>query len=363
MMLNKKKIIIALSLIPQYFIIKLLAHYPEFVETYYSNGLYPIVSRILRFILGWLPFSFGDILYTIAGVYVIRWIIINRKRIIKDSKAWLIDVFSAVSILYFAFHFFWGLNYYRLPVHKTLNINNTYSTEELIDVTKQLIQRSNEIHFSLSNNDTIKIDMPYTKSELLNKTANGYTQLATVYPHLKHTAQSTKLSLYSIPLTYMGFSGYLNPFTNEAQIDGLIPLYQYPTTACHEEAHQLGYAAENETNFIGCLAAIHNEDDYFKYSGYIFALRHCINEVYNRDKDMHKTLVATINKGILLNYKESYTFWNSYKNPLEPLFKILYGNYLKANNQDKGIESYSYAVALMVNYFKNPSPKETLKKS
>jgi len=355
-MLKNKKFLIALSLIPQYFIVKLLAHYPQLVETYYSQGLYPIISKILRFILGWLPFSFGDFLYTIAGIYVIRWLIINRKRIIKDTKAWLIDVFSAVSILYFAFHFFWGLNYYRLPVHKALNLNNRYSTEELIAVTKQLIQKSNAIHLSISTNDSLKIEIPYSKRELLDKTQNGYTQLATVFPTLKHTAQSTKLSLYSLPLTYMGFRGYLNPFTYEAQIDGLIPLYQYPTTASHEEAHQLGYAAENETNFIGCLAAIHNEDIYFKYSGYIFALRHCLNELYKRDKESHKTLVTTINKGILLNYQESYTFWSNYQNPLEPLFKILYGNYLKANNQDKGIESYSYAVALMVNYFKNTTP-------
>ncbi len=351
-MLKNKKIIIALSLIPQYFIIKLLAHYPEVVETYYSHGVYPVTSKLLRFMLGWIPFSIGDILYTIAGIYIIRWLILNRKRIIKDSKAWLIDVFSAVSILYFAFHIFWGLNYYRLPVHKALNIDNKYTTVDLIEVTKQLIQKSNEIHLRIVSNDTVKVSIPYTKRELLNKTANGYANLANVFPNLEHQVQSTKLSLYSLPLTYMGFSGYLNPFTNEAQIDGLIPLYQYPTTACHEEAHQLGYAAENETNFIGGLAAIHNDDVYFKYSGYIFALRHCINEVYNRDKEVHKTLISTINKGILLNYQETYTFWNGYENPLEPLFKILYGNYLKANNQDKGIESYSYAVALMVNYFK-----------
>ncbi len=351
-MLKNKKIIIALSLIPQYFIIKLLAHYPEVVETYYSHGVYPVTSKLLRFMLGWIPFSIGDILYTIAGIYIIRWLILNRKRIIKDSKAWLIDVFSAVSILYFAFHIFWGLNYYRLPVHKALNIDNKYTTVDLIEVTKQLIQKSNEIHLRIVSNDTVKVSIPYTKRELLNKTANGYANLANVFPNLEHQVQSTKLSLYSLPLTYMGFSGYLNPFTNEAQIDGLIPLYQYPTTACHEEAHQLGYAAENETNFIGGLAAIHNDDVYFKYSGYIFALRHCINEVYNRDKEVHKTLISTINNGILLNYQETYTFWNGYENPLEPLFKILYGNYLKANNQDKGIESYSYAVALMVNYFK-----------
>ena len=356
-MLKKKKILIAFSIIPQYLLVKLLSNYPDFIETYYSNGLYQFTSKALRYVLGWLPFSVGDLFYTIAGIYIIRWLIINRKRIIKDTKAWCIDVLSVISLVYFAFHLFWGMNYYRLPLHETLQIENTYTTEELITVTKKLIETSNSIHNNINPNDSLKVEMPYTKSELLDKTVYGYNALAEKFPHLKYNPSSTKLSIYSLPLTYMGFSGYLNPFTNEAQVNGIIPLYKYPTTACHEEAHQIGYAAENETNFIGCLAAIHNEDIYFKYSGYIFALRHCLNEMYRRDQGCYEDLVETINKGILKNYQESYDFWKSYKNPLEPIFKSTFNSFLKANNQDKGIKSYSYAVALFVNYFKVTSYK------
>jgi len=351
MMLKNKKTIIALSIIPQYLIVKLLSNYPDFVETYYSNGLYQLTSKALRFVFGWLPFSIGDILYAIAGLYIIRWFFINRKRILKDTKAWFIDVFATLSLVYFAFHLFWGLNYYRLPLHETLELKNTYNTEELVRVTKKLIEKSNELHINITKNDSVKVIIPFSKKELLNKTPNGYVGLAKIYPNLKYTSTSLKLSLYSLPLTYMGFSGYLNPFTNEAQIDGLIPLYKYPTTASHEAAHQIGYAAENETNFIGCLAAINNEDIYFKYSGYIFALRHCLNEIYRRDEGCYEDLVKTVNKGILKNYQESYDFWKSYQNPLEPLFKSTFNSFLKANNQEKGIKSYSYVVALFVNYF------------
>ena len=48
-------------------------------------------------------------------------------------------------------------------------------------------------------------------------------------------------------------------------------------------------------------------------------------------------------------------FWESYNNPFEDLSKAFWDNFLKANNQEKGIMSYSYMVALAVNYFeKNP---------
>lgn len=350
-MLKKKKILIAFSIIPQYIVIKLISNYPNFIETYYSNGLYQLVSKALRYAFGWLPFSVGDLFYTIAGIYIIRWLILNRKRVFKDTKAWIIDVLVVVSFVYFAFHLFWGMNYYRLPLHQTLKLENTYTTEELIAVTNNLITTSNAIHFGITHNDSLKVEMPYTKKELLNRTIGGYDALVEKYPHLNYNPRSVKLSIYSLPLTYMGYSGYFNPFTNEAQIDGLIPLYQFPTTASHEVAHQIGYAAENETNFIGCLAAIHNEDVYFKYSGYIFALRHCLNEIYKRDEGQYEILIKRVNRGIIENYIESQVFLIKYQNPLEPIFKIIYNTFLKANNQEKGIESYNYAVALFVNYF------------
>jgi hypothetical protein len=43
--------------------------------------------------------------------------------------------------------------------------------------------------------------------------------------------------------------------------------------------------------------------------------------------------------------------WAQYKNPLEPLFKSIYNNFLKANAQDKGIKSYSYVVGLIVGHY------------
>jgi hypothetical protein len=305
--------------------------------------------------LGWLPFSFGDLVYAFAIIYILRWLIKNFKRIKTDTKNWFIDVFSAVSMLYFAFHLLWGINYYRLPLYKSLGLKSDYTTEQLVDVTKKLIVISNKIHSEIIQNDSLPVVIPFSKSEILNMVPSGYNNLKKHYPHLEYHPKSIKKSLFSLPLTYMGFSGYLNPLTNESQVDALIPVYIFPTTASHEIAHQLGYAAENEANFIGCLAAINHNDIYFKYSGYTFALRFCLNEIYKRDETLFDSISETLNKGILKNFKEMRVFWEAYENPAEPLFKITYSSYLKANKQDKGMESYSYVVALMVNYFENNS--------
>ncbi len=352
-MSKKKKLIITLLLIVQVLLIQVLKNFPEFVEQFYSHGLYIFISKLMRYSFGWIPFSFGDVIYTLVGIYVIRWVIVNRKRIFKDTLDWLLDIGATLSMAYFAFHILWGYNYYRPPLYESLNIEAEYTTEQLIDFTERLIEKSNAIHAQIAPNDSTAVVMPFTKSDIFDKMQNGYNNLSEAYPNFKYQPKSIKKSLYSIPLTYMGFSGYLNPFTNEAQVDGLIPTYKFPTTSCHEAAHQMGYAAENEANFIGCLASIYNDDNYFKYSGYTFGLRHCLVEIFRRDKDLYYEILETVNKGILKNYMEVDKFWKSYKNPLEPVFEQTFDTFLKANNQADGMKSYSYVVALLVNYYKD----------
>jgi hypothetical protein len=351
--MSGKKILLAFSFIVVWGFTRLLATEPNWTEQYYSNGIYKIISTLSRLAFGWIPFSVGDVFYTIGGFLILRWLLRNWRRSYKDFKNWVLELLTGFSFVYLAFHFFWAFNYYRQPLHQQLSIGKDYTTQQLISVTEQFIESANAAHKSVQYSDTLKVEVPYTKTEILNKTAAGYKVLSESLPMFKYKQPSIKASLYSIPLTYMGFSGYLNPFTNEAQVDILIPKYQLPSTASHEVAHQLGYAAENEANFIGVLACLHHTDPYFNYSGQVFALRYCLNELYLRDQETFKDLRKKIHPGILKNYRESQDFWNAYENPLEPLFKTTYDSYLKANNQDKGIESYSYVVALIVNYYQS----------
>ena len=348
----KIKLYLCIFLIIQIVGIQILKSAPEVIEFYYSKGLYLGISKLLRYSLGWLPFSLGDLFYSITVLYSIRWFFINFRRIYRDTKKWSLDVFSSISILYFAFHLFWGFNYYRLPLHQNMELKKRYTNNDLISFTKKMIKASNFYHEKLSNNqDSLSIKLPYTNDEVYDIAPLGYKNLAQIHPEFSYVAQSIKSSLFSLPLTYMGFSGYINPFTNEAQVDHLIPKMKLPTTTCHEIAHQIGYAGENEANFVGFLAAIENDDFYFKYSGYTFALRYCLNDLYKRvPKETYCHIIYEIRPGIFKQFQDYNEFWSQYENPLEPLFKSTYDGYLKANNQSAGIMSYSEVLSLMVNY-------------
>ncbi len=350
-MQKRTKLILAVMLPLQILLLQILKKFPTFIETYYSNGIFPILSKMMRYLFGWIPFSIGDIFYLLIVIVAIRWVYKNLIRIRTDLFRFIVDIAATLSIVYFVFNLIWGFNYYRVPLYKTLQINTDYTTEELISTTKRLITKSNEMHRQLGFPDSVKIDLPHTHKEIFESSISGYQNLAKKHPSFYYTQISLKKSTWSLGLTYMGYSGYYNPFSGEAQVNNKIKTYKFPVVSCHEQAHQLGYAAENEANFLATLATLNNDDPYIQYSGYIFTLRYCVNEIARRDIDTYHALLKTINPGILKSYKEMRDFWRSYKNSFENFSKAFWNQFLKANNQSKGIMSYSYMVALVVNYY------------
>ena len=232
-----------------------------------------------------------------------------------------------------------------------MGFDKKYTPEELLDFTNRLIVKTNAMHLEVTGDKDAKVVSPYNVEEIYNRSLQGYHAIAMINPNFNFTNESLKSSLISTPLSYMGFGGYLNPFTNEAQVNRNLPLYNLPTTACHEMSHQLGYASESEANFIGYLASVNNSDIYFQYSGYTFALKYCLRNIKRIDEEKERALLPLINKGILANYEESEEFGKKYESFIETFFKFFYDNYLKMNHQKDGLETYSKFTGLLVNYY------------
>jgi hypothetical protein len=304
----------------------------------------------MRTLWGRFPFSVGDVLYGVLILYAVYWLYQKRKSNWKD-KLW--SALSILSVFYFMFHVLWAFNYYREPLFEKMNIQRDYSDKDLLEFTQKLISKTNAIQFKITHNTNQKVSVPYSQDQLFEMTQDGYKTLAQQYPIFKYEIPSRKKSLFSLPLTYMGFGGYLNPFTNESQVNDKLPKYGFPNVICHEMAHQIGYASESECNFIGFLACIKNKDAYVQYSAYTTALRYCLENIILKDEAQFKILKPSINKGILENYKESETFWAAYDTFIDKGFQIFYDNFLKSNQQKEGIESYSKYVNLLINYYKD----------
>ena len=332
------------SLYPYVFILllfQLIIRYPNLIENYYSNLVYKNISYYIILFFNKFRFSVGDLLYLfIPIVFFLKLNKTNTRR--KNLKIYLKVLFG----VYIIFNIQWGLNYHRIPIQEKLTNTKNYSLGQLKKTTIYYINKTNKIHKKISINDSISVkfdnDLFFESLESIKN--SSYNKNQKLNPTIKK-------SLFSLPLSYMGFSGYINPFTLEAHINANVSKLNIPTTICHEIAHQLGYSAENEANYISIEATLNSDNEYVNYSGSTFALKYLLNEIYLNDKKTYDELISKINIGVLKNYKEVSENWKRYKNPLEKYFKKSYDIYLKANNQTKGIKTYNLVVDLLVNKY------------
>lgn len=346
---------LAFSIIPQFLLVQWAARSPAWVETVYSRGIYPYISSGLRWLYGWAPFSIGDLLYTGLGIAGMYYGIRGLRSFRKDPGRVLTNLVGIISLAYFSFHLLWALNYHRQPLAEHLDLQPTYTEEELLNYTGELVNQLNMQHGELSASPDIAVDFPFTKEQARKMSIEGFRSLEALADDFTYRVPSLKNSLYSRMLSIMGYGGYLNPFTNEAQVNGKLPLFRYTVVCGHEIGHQLGYSKENETNFIGYLVARNHRDPYFQYSATAYALAYTLGEVGRRDKQKLREFQEQLNPGVRKNYEEIENFWKSYANPAEPVFKSIFDQFLRMNRQKEGIRSYNRVVGLMIAYHRKES--------
>jgi hypothetical protein len=345
------KWLIPLSLI---LFIQLLKFFPSVIEKYYSTGLYVYMVTTLRTITGFIPFSIGDILYFIVlagcAFTAIKFVI----KLIKKEAQWKYSVLKLLQFIrrllwvYITFYLLWGLNYYRSGITAQLHLKvENYSTEDLCNITNLLIDKTNKSRLALSKDSLLP--QPAIK-DIYQEAVTNYKGIASTFPFLHYKVKSVKRSLYTAFAPYFGFTGYYNPFSGEAQLRDDVPRILIPYTVSHEMAHQLGYASETEANFAGYLAAANSTDNYFKYSVYLDLYRYARIELMMRNvlPDNNYKLDSLVK----MDLRNINRFFLKERNRVSGKVMNLYGMYLQANNQQKGINSYDDVISLLIAYYK-----------
>lgn len=350
---NSRKIVwFSILLLVQLLGIRVISFYPSLVEKYYSEGIYLLIAKYQRLLWGWIPFSIGDVFYLIVILASLRYLFILKRRLRESKLKVLLYLLKTINLVIFLFYFLWGFNYYRIPLSKKLNLPTTYETEELVGLTQQFITKTNTFYTLLHHQNTHLDDTTPSLDTILELTLKNYKILEKRYPKFAYKYPSAKESLFSLPLTYMGFGGYLNPFTGEAQTNALVPIQRQPTLIAHEIGHQLGYASETDTNFIGFLVSLNSKDLFIQYAAHSHALVYLLNDLSQRDPKTYQQLYENLDPGVIADYKRLQLFWESFQNPIEPFFKSVFNLHLKANRQKEGIESYNQVVGLLIGYYK-----------
>ena len=334
--------------------IKIFSFFPVAVEKYYSNGFYLIISRLLRAVFGWVPFSLGDIGYTIVGIMLLLALIRFLRRLFTGrlTRVLLADaggrLFSALLWIYVVFNLFWGLNYDRPDMATRMNLRTApYDTDQLKTLMSAICFRLNQLDSSAHQG------RPELREHrvLFQKAEDAYRVYAKHDDIYYYRSRSVKSSMFGQMGNYLGFMGYYNPFTGEAQVNTTVPLFEQPFTTCHEMAHQLGCAKEEEANFAGYLAAKSSPDPVFRYSVYVDLYLYAGSELYGRDSTQFIPFRESLHPAVRADLRELKAFSQRYKNPLAPVISRIYGRYLKANRQPQGINAYDEVVGLALAYF------------
>ncbi len=338
-------------------LIHFLKRYPLLIEQYYSQTFYPKLFYLSSSVLGRINLSIGDFLI-LAIIVIIPLVIYKGLVLLKKHRILLllIHLFTFLCGLYILFHITWGLNYHRVPLNQKLGYDLTYTSEELAATTKTIITKINALHSTLTLNDSLPITVDYSQKEIndLLKTSKSF-YFENYFPTFFYHRLYIKPSFWSLVLSYMGFAGYLNPITLESQVNKRMPALSYITTAAHEMSHQMGIAPENEANFLSFKATTQHTNHYIQYAGYLMGLRYTIGEYYINKPQLARELYHQINPGIKKNISEILQFWKRYQNPFEKYFEKAYDQYLKAQGQKDGIETYSQIVAYLVDYHESLS--------
>ena len=190
------------------------------------------------------------------------------------------------------------------------------------------------------------------KEICLKRPAPLFGPLAEKFSFLKYQPRSIKPSLFSYLGNYLGFQGYYNPFSGEGQVNTTVPRFLEPFVTAHEIAHQVGYARENEANFVAFLACRSSSSPGVKYSMYFDMYNYAIREVGRRDTLMVLSFNQKLHPQVTRDRQELREFFLKYKNPIEPIIMWGYGHFLKANNQPAGKETYNEVVSWLIAYYK-----------
>lgn len=336
-------------------LIKLFSLNADWVERFYSNGFYPVISSLLRFLLGWIPFSMGDIFYFGAGLYLlVKFIKLLRLLFQRRLKAHLgLEVFlkyaRAVLAVYILFNVFWGLNYNRKGIADQLGLDvRSYDAAELFKLTSALRDRVNYYAAQVDSLRRIRFDQ---NNVLFDQGIADYRNVKDHFGFLQYDFPSVKASLYGVSGKYFGYTGYYNPFSGEAQLKTSIPVFLKSFVLNHEIAHQLGYAKENEASFVSYLAGKNSSSIEVRYSVYYELFGDALRQ-FLRTKN-HKEalpLFTQLHPLVLRDKLEELGYLKRNSNFIAPFMSGAYDRYLKLNNQPKGNATYDEVIAWLMAY-------------
>jgi hypothetical protein len=364
-MMTKKKIISSILLLLAavcpgiifLMIPRILIHYPSVSEAY-AMQVFPWISRPATFISSLIPISLTEVFVLFSAgsaVLWITWFVVrlvrseHRKRLLYRMVLSLFIMFSLASASFILMH---GINYTRLPLEKSLSLDaSRWSEEELTEVTLWLEQQMNDTRSVLPEDENGCMLLHTSIAQSLSDAYEGLDRAGEVFPELSGSRVSAKPVALSHYWSYTGIAGMYFPFFGEANVNIDIPAIELPLTMCHEVSHTRGIAREQDANLASFLACIYSDRTDFQYSGYQYAFSYCMADLHFADIDAYQNIITKISDAVFRDWQQEGAYWLQFEGPVEQTSTEINDSYLKANQQEEGVRSYTLVTNLIIDYY------------
>lgn len=285
-------------------------------------------------------FSIGDLFY-ISLIFLFLFIFFTSKKIEKYKI-----LFILVNALYFIYQIFWGMLYFQKPLFEKKQLEKT-SQKELERLAIKYIALTNEAREELNQRNTFEIsNLNEIKYEIL-KSQNFIPK--EFYTRKITRINNFKPSLFDEILSYTGILGYYNPFTTEAQYNTNLPATYLPFTIAHESAHQLGFARENEANFIGFIICEKSQKLELKYSAYLYTSKSLLYNIRLSNPEFAGQAALFFSEDVKKDIENEKKFFEKHDGFINDIFHFTNDLFLKSNRQEGSI-TYSYFIELLATY-------------
>jgi len=264
---------------------------PEWVETFYAGGIYPLLAAPISRMFGVVSVPLVEILL-IAFVFFCVYLLFRKR------------FFAALALSLFLPAVFiggFGINYFRMPLETTLAIGTRPTpVSTLVALCEKLTLDANSRYIEPSG-------------DLLSPAGDALNAAARRYPIPKDEFGAPKFALSSPLLSRLLIQGVTSPFTFEALVNGGMPAVSIPFVACHESAHLRGFAREEDANLIAYLACEFSSDPYYRYSGAISALQYAMHALSAADPEAYASIRGMASEDVSRDLFACSAYWAPYR--------------------------------------------------
>ncbi len=328
------------------------------VEGFHAQYVYPLFANSIGWLVSLLPFSVLELLILLGIAALLFYLVWSVVQICRNRAVWKnrlyrlgLNLLGGLSVLYFGFVLFMGLNYYRdsITVHMELSVQSS-SKEELYDLCEILIADCNFYREQLAEDERGVADLS-DFSELAEGARDAYSALEEELPILEAVDVRNKPLLTSEFFSMVLTTGIYIPF--ESGINVNIPETSLPSTMCHELSHFRGFMAEDEANFLSYLACKASDRAEFRYSGSLMAFEYAFDALYYEDVELARKIAQLCSEGVLRDIQAEDDYWEQYRDTvISDASGAIYEGYLQSNDQESGLKSYGEMIDLLLAYYR-----------